>query len=132
VYNLLKQDQNGLSRIDGLAARTAHHAPNWQGKLELDPEELFPGCIVERVGLCAILAPKIAYAPRTRLLPVEPQHVFQQLAPSLWSQLPGAQLSGFRFATWLTRSLPTYDMQLSDDPAEIGDTIGSFIAGMTT
>ena len=132
VYNVFKQDQNRLARIDGLAGATAHLKTNWKNKLEFDPEEFFPGCMVERVRLHAILAPKIAYAPRTSLLQVDPQYVFQQLAPSLWTQLPGAQVSGFRFATWLTRSLPTYSVSLSDEPAEIGDSIGRFIAGLTT
>jgi hypothetical protein len=131
VYNVFKQDQNRLARFNGLAGATAHLKTSWKNKLEFDPEEFFPGCMVERVRLRAILAPKIAYAPRTSLLQVDPQSVFQQLAPSLWIQLPGAQLSSFRFATWLTRSLPTFSVSLSDEPAEIGDSIGRFIAGLT-
>ena len=132
VYNVFKQDQNRLSRINGLAGATARMKKSWKNKLEFDPEEIFPGCVVERVRLRAILAPKIAYAPRTRFVQVDPQRVFHQLAPSLWIQLPGAQVSAFRFATWLTRSLPTYRAFLSDEPAEIGDTIGRFIAGLAT
>lgn len=132
VYNVFKQDQNRLARIDGVAGATAGLKTSWKNKLEFDPEKLFPGCVVERVRLHAILAPKIAYAPRTRVLQVDPQRVFQQLAPSLWIQLPGTPVSSFRFATWLTRSLPTYSVSLSDEPAEIGDSIGRFIAGLTT
>ena len=132
VYNIFKQDRVRLARIDGLAEATARLKTNWNNKLEFDPEDLFPGCLVEHVRLHAILAPKIAYEPRTRLVKVDPQSVFQQLAPSLWTQLPGTPVSGFRFATWLTRSLPTYGVSLSDDPAEIGDTIGRFIVGLTT
>ena len=132
VYNVFKQDQNRFERIDGLAGASARLKPNWNNKLEFDPEDFFPGCMVERVRLHAILAPNIAYAPRTSLLQVDPQSVFQQLAPSLWIQLPGAQVSSFKFATWLTRSLPTYSVSLSDEPAEIGDSIGRFIAGLTT
>jgi len=132
VYNVFKQDQNRLARIDGLAGIIARLKPNWNNKLEFDPEDLFPGCLVERVRLHAILAPKITYEPQTALVKVDPQHVFQQLAPSLWTQLPGTPVSGFRFATWLTRSLPTYSVSLSDEPAEIGDAIGRFIVGLTT
>jgi len=130
AYNLLKQDRNGLSRIDGLAEATGHLETNWQDKLELDPEELFPGCTVERVRLRAILAPKIAYASRTQFFPVDPQYVFQRFWPSLWAQLPVALVSGFRFAAALTRSLPTFSVLLSDNPAEIGDSIRRFIVGL--
>ena len=130
VYNIFKQDQNGLARIDGLADAIGHLNKNWNNKLEFDPEELFPGCLVERVRLHAILAPKIAYEPRTRLVKVDPACVFQQLGPSLWTQLPGTPVFNFRFATWLTRSLPTYSAFLSEDPAEIGDAMGRFIEGL--
>jgi hypothetical protein len=132
VYNIFKQDRDRLSRISGLVGATTRLKTNWNNKLEFDPEDVFPECIVERVRLHAILAPKIAYEPRTRLLKIDPQCVFQQLAPSLWTQLPGTQVSGFRFATWLTRSLPAYSVFLSDDAAEIGDTIGRFIVELTT
>jgi hypothetical protein len=51
VYNVLKQDQNRLARIDGLAGATAGLKTSWKNKLEFDPEKLFPGCVVERVRL---------------------------------------------------------------------------------
>jgi hypothetical protein len=132
VYNIFKQDRDRLARIDELAGATTRLRTNWNNKLEFDPEDFFPGCFVERIRLHAILVPKIAYEPRTRLLKIDPQCVFQQLAPSLWVQLPGAQVSGFRFATWLTRNLPTYSVSLSDDPTEIGDTVGRIIVELTT
>jgi hypothetical protein len=131
VYNVFKQDRDRLVRINPFVGANARLKTNWKNKLEFDPEDLFPECMVERVRLRAILAPKIAYARRTRLVQVNPQHVFQQLAPSLWTQLPGTPVSGFRFATWLTRSLPTYRVLLSDEPADIGDTVSRFIEGLT-
>jgi hypothetical protein len=108
----------------------AHMNPNRRNKLEFDPEDFFPGCLVERMRLHAILAPQVAYEPRTRLARVDPQCVFQQLAPSLWIQSPERPVSSFRFAAWLTRSLPTYNVFLSDEPSEIGHTIGRFIEGL--
>jgi hypothetical protein len=132
VYNLLKQDRAGLARFRGLANETAHLQTNWQAKLELDPEELFQGCLVERLYIRAILAPKITNAPKTKFLPVDPQPVFRQFWPSQWQQLPVAQAAGFKFAASLTRSLPTFAMLLSDDPSEIGNSIRNFIAELTT
>jgi len=130
AYNTFKQDRNHLARIDGLAGAMAHMNPNRRNKLEFDPEDFFPGCLVERMRLHAILAPQVAYEPRTRLARVDPQCVFQQLAPSLWIQSPERPVSSFRFAAWLTRSLPTYNVFLSDEPSEIGHTIGRFIEGL--
>jgi hypothetical protein len=63
---------------------------------------------------------------------MDPQCAYQQLAPSLWTQLPGTPVFSFRFATWLTRTLSTYTAFLSNESAEIGDTIGRFIVGLTS
>jgi len=131
AYNVFKQDRSRLARISGLAGATVPSNTNWQNKLEFDPEDLFPGCLVERVRLHAILAPKIAHVRRTRLVKVDPQDVFQQLAPSMWMQVQTTSVSSFRFAAWLTRSLPTYSVLLSDEPAEIGDAIRHFIEEIT-
>jgi hypothetical protein len=128
AYNVMKQDRRGLARIRGLTQATAHLETNWQDKLEFDPEELFPGCMIESVRLRAILTPKIAHAPNTEFLSVDPQSVFRQFFPSLWAQLPVARAAGFKFAASLTRSLPTFTMLLSDEPAEIAGSIRQFIA----
>jgi hypothetical protein len=130
AYNLLKQDRHGIARIAGLAEATAHVPTNWQDKLELDPDDLFPGCVVETMRLRAILSPNIAHARKTVFVPTDPQTVFQQFWPSLWAQLPVAQAAGFKFAASLTRSLPTFTMLLSDETTEIADSIRQFIAGL--
>src|SRR5262249_48857391 len=82
VYNIFKQDRDRLSRISGLVGVTPGLKTNGNNKLDFDPEDVFPECIVERVPLHAILAPKIAYEPQTRFLKIDPRCVFQQLAPS--------------------------------------------------
>jgi hypothetical protein len=127
AYRLLKQDRKGLARIPGLAARTAHEEVNWQNKLELDPELLFPGCMVEAIQLRAIVMPVIARAPDTRFVPTDAQAAFQQFAPSMWAQMPGARASGFMFTAWLTRQLPVFKMLLSEDSSEIASSVGRFI-----
>lgn len=127
VYRLLKQDREGLARIPGLAARTAHEEINWQNKLELDPELLFPGCMVEEMRLRAIVMPVIARAQRTQPVPADAQTAFQQFAPSMWAQMPGARASGFMFAAWLTRRLPAFRLLLSENSREIADSLHRFI-----
>jgi hypothetical protein len=127
VYRLLKQDREGLARIPGLAARTGHEQVNWQNKLELDPELLFPGCMVEEMRLSAIVMPVIARAPQTQFVPADTQTAFQQFAPSMWAQMPGARASGFMFAAWLTRQLPVFRMLLSENSSEIAGSVSRFI-----
>ena len=127
AYRLLKQDRAGLARIPGLAARMAHQPVNWQNKLELDPELLFPGCMVEEMRASAIVMPVIARAQHTQFVPADTQTAFQQFAPSMWAQMPGARASGFMFAAWLTRQLPVFRMLLSENSSEIADSARRFI-----
>ena len=100
---------------------------NWQNKLELDPELLFPGCMVEEMRLSAIVMPVIARARQTQFVPADTQTAFQQFAPSMWAQMPGARASGFMFAAWLTRQLPVFRMLLSENSSEIAGSVSSFI-----
>jgi hypothetical protein len=130
AYRLLKQDRKGLARVPRLAELVAEEPDNWQGKLELDPEALVPGCMVEQMHVRAIVLPVIAYAQRTEFVPIDPWPIFQQLAPSLWAQLPGSRASGFMFARRLTHRLPTFKMLLSDSPSEIGESVRGFIEGL--
>ena len=50
------------------------------------------------------------------------------LAPSAVFQLPGDTTQGFRFFAELARRLPAFRVRLSEDPVEIADAIGSFLA----
>jgi len=127
AYLLLKQDREGLARIPGLAARVAHEKVNWQNKLELNPEQLFPGCMVEEMRVSAIVMPQIARARHTRFVPADTQTAFQSFAPSMWAQMPGARASGFMFSAWLTRQLPVFTMLLSENSSEIADSARRFI-----
>lgn len=127
AYRLLKQDREGLARIPGLAARVAHEQINWQNKLELDPEQLFPGCMDEEMRPSAIVMPVIARARQTLFVPADTQTAFRQFAPSMWAQMPGVRASGFMFAAWLTRQLPVFRMLLSENSSEIADSVRSFI-----
>jgi hypothetical protein len=127
AFRLLKQDREGLARIPGLAARAAHEKVNWQNKLELDPELLFPGCMVEEMRVSAIVMPTIARARHTQFVPAETQTAFQKFAPSMWAQMPGARASGFMFSAWLTRQLPVFTMLLSENSSEIADSARRFI-----
>jgi hypothetical protein len=121
VYTVLKQDPAGLSRA-GLD-RLVDRRPNWNGKVEVDLREEFPGCVVPSLTLRAILLPDVARARRTSIAPAAPTEAFSAIAASMLAQLPGARLAGFSFLTWLTRSLPAYHLRLSQDPGDVAHAI---------
>jgi hypothetical protein len=60
-------------------------------------------------------------------VPADTQAAFQNFAPSMWAQMPGARASGFMFSAWLTRQLPVFRMLLSEDSSEIASSVSRFI-----
>jgi len=127
VHQLLKQDPAGIKRVLGPRELEEPSALNWQGKVEIDPELHFKGCMAESADVAALVLPRIAHADQTTFEPIRPQDLFAHAAASMWQQLPGAQKSGFVFATALTRRVPTWRMNLSSDPFEIGSAVRRFL-----
>jgi hypothetical protein len=125
IFRTLKQDGAGLRRA-GLDL--GNRPLNWRGKIEFDPAEMARP-LAETMDLRAVLIPRIARASRTRIEPTSAQEAALALAPSGVFQLPGDALSGFRFFAELTRRLPAFHVILSEDPREIADVIGEFLAG---
>ena len=127
VHQLLKQDPAGIKRVLGPRELEKPLALNWQGKVEIDPELNFKGCMAESAAVVALVLPRVARADQTTFEPIRPQDLFHHAAASMWQQLPGAQKSGFVFATALTRRVPTWRMNLSSDPFEIGSAVRRFL-----
>jgi hypothetical protein len=127
VHQLLKEDPAGMKRVLGPRATEKPLALNWQGKVEIDPELHFRGCMADSADVVALVVPHIAQADETTFEPLRPQDLFRHAAASMWQQLPGAQKSGFIFATALTRRVPTWRMNLSRDPLEIGNAVRRFL-----
>ena len=132
AFRLLKQDRAGISRLPGLAARVRDSHPNWQGKLELDPEALFPGCMAVSQPIRAILVPHIGAATETRIVPIERQFAFDALTRSTLQQFPTERASGFLFCAGLSKTLPCFGVALSEAPDEIAATLKRFIEGLGT
>jgi hypothetical protein len=128
VFTVLKQDREGLRRI-GLPTAAVDNAPaNWRGKVELDAAACSANGLAERMEIFALLLPEIARVRKTTLQPVTSHEAALALAPSAVFQLPGDGAEGFRFLAALVRRLPAFRVRLSEDPAEIADVIGSFLA----
>lgn len=128
VFKIFKQDRDGLRRA-GIEANDLPGArPNWHGKIEFDAARLAPHAFTDRMEIRALLLPRIARAKRTSIERVAGHDAALALAPSAVLQLPGDASEGFRFFASLVRRLPAFSVNLSQDAAEIADTIGSFLA----
>ena len=127
LYRYLKQDPAGITRIPGLAERLCGARLNWQGKYEFDPETIFPGCLVDRLSLRAILLPSIAGGRHSRLERVSRSEAVQLLARDATQQLPMGGPESVLFFGGLTASLPVYRLYLSLHPAEIAAVVAQTI-----
>ena len=132
AYRLLKQDRAGIARLPGLPERVANHRPNWQGKLELDPQTLFPGCMVASQPIRAILVPRLGAATKTRIEPIDRRFAVDALTRSTLQQFSSEQGSGFLFCVGLGKRLASYAVALSQSPAEIAATVSDFIGALRT
>lgn len=128
VFRVFKQDQDGLRRVGLDAADLPDAKPNWHGKVEFDAAGLAPHAFIDRMEICALLLPRIARSNWTSIEPVASHAAALALAPSAVLQLPGDASEGFRFFTSLAKRLPAFRVNLSQDAAEIADTIGLFLA----
>jgi hypothetical protein len=128
IFRLVKQDRQGLARsgIAHPAVMTA--APNWHGKIEIDPVEIGLPALCRRMAIGALLIPAIARADRTTFQRVSAREAALALAPSAVFQLPGDANEGFTFFSKIVKRLPAYRAALSEQPAEIASAIGSFLA----
>ena len=129
VFSVLKQDGEGLRRAGIVMADADTAEPNWRGKVELDAARHSPRGLADRMEIVALLIPEIARARRTTLEKAAAREAALALAPSGVFQLPGDSAEGFRWLAGLARRLPAYRVRLSEDPIDIADAIGSFLAG---
>jgi hypothetical protein len=129
VFAMLKQDREGLRRAGVATAEIDAAEVNWHGKVEFDAAKFAMKALAERMEIFALLIPEIARARRTEFERVTTREAALALAPSAVFQLPGDSTEGFRFLADIVRRLPAFRMTLSEDPAEIAEAIGLFLAG---
>jgi hypothetical protein len=128
VFAVFKQDRDGLRRAGVARGELDAAASNWHGKVEFDVAKLSPKGLVDRIEIGVLLIPEVARRRRTAIEPATTREAALALAPSGVFQLPGDTAAGFGFLAALVRRLPAFRARLSEDPAEIADAIGSFLA----
>lgn len=129
VTRLMKQDLAGLRRL-GLDARDARFSgPNWQGKYVFDSEQLGRGRRAQQLRMTAILLPRIAGLPHTRIERASAREAMMALAPSSLYQLLGGWHEGFAVMARIVRQLPVYRVALGTEPVEIAESIANLLQG---
>lgn len=126
VFATMKQDVRGFQRVK-LNPDQFGGELNWQNKIEFDPTRIHPQSLTDSMEIVSILLPKIAHQARTTLEPARPAEAMLALAPSGLFQMPGCAASGVRFFSNFVRSLPVFQLCLSEDSQEIADTIRGFL-----
>lgn len=128
VFATFKQDRDGLRRAGIAPDAIDGGGLNWHGKVEFDVAACAPRGLAERMEIGVLLIPAVARLRRTAIEPATPREAALALAPSGVLQLPGDTAAGFAFFADLLRRLPAFRARLSEDPAEIAEAIGSFLA----
>lgn len=130
LFATLKQDAAGFRRLRLDRYLDGGSPLNWQGKHQFVIDDMAQCPVPARLGVKALLLPRVGTQPRTEIAPVGRMEAMIALAASSIHQMPGERESGFRFFGKVTRQLPCYRLSLGPDPEEIADSIGSFIAGL--
>jgi len=123
MFRVLKQDRPGLSRIAALHGRTDTLSENWQGKVELDPEALFPGCLTQRLTIGAALLPSITRRATAQAVPIGGGGLMRAMVRSNINQFPGEDDHGLGFFAKFLAPLRCFRLELALDPAENARTI---------
>ena len=128
VFTVFKLDRDGLRRAGIGRSEVDDVELNWHGKVEFEAAKLAPKELSDRMEIRALLIPQVSRLRRTTIEPATARQAALSLAPSGVFQLPGDMTEGFSFLAGLVRRLPAFRVGLSEDPAEIADAIGSFLA----
>ncbi len=127
LFRILKQDPAGLARYAAMRGKTSRLAVNWQGKIELDPEAFFPGCLAEHLAIDAVLLPSITGREQAHIVPISRGESMRALMRSNLYQYPGEDDDGLAFFAKFLERLPCYRIDLALDPRENSETIDRFL-----
>ncbi len=94
-------------------------------------DEVAPGSLVPTLEVAAVVAPRVAGLPATRLTAASPAEALRRLAPSSLLQLPGGAESAFAAMRSLVDTVPVFEAALGRDLDRIPGEIEGFLAGLS-
>ena len=116
LFRIAKQAPAFLKRLgDQPAALAAERAVNWQGKIELNLEEMYPGRLVDEMAVTSIVVPRVTGRDGgPKLDPVPPAIALRAAIRTNLFQHGGEPDDGLSFFARLMR-VPCYQLELGTD-----------------
>jgi hypothetical protein len=127
LYRILKQDPAGLNRFSDLRGAIGGLPINWQGKIELDPESTFPGCLTNWLKIEAAVVPFITRRKTAEIAPISRGELMRALMRSNLYQYPGEPDDGLAFFAKFLVQIPCYRIELALDPHRNSDAIARLL-----
>jgi hypothetical protein len=127
LFRILKQDRSGLARFPALKGKMDGAPLNWQSKVELDPETFFPGCLVEKLTIDAIVLASIAHRETAKIVPISRGEIVRAMMPSNLYQFPGEDDDGLAFFARVLARVPCFRIHLAVDPVNNSNAIDALL-----
>lgn len=130
VFNHIKQDRDGISRIPGLSKHLSNEAENWRGKIEFHPGKVFTRALSDAMRIHAAVLPSITNHCTPSIESIKPAEALLALISSNAQNDPSRPDGGLGFFANLLRQVPCYRMHLSNDALENGRTLKDFVSNL--
>ena len=128
VFSHVKQDDEGIARIPGLAGHLRDEARNWRGKVEFQPDLIFTGAFINEMKISAAILPSISQREKPYLERINPANALLALISSNAQYDPSRPDGGLRFFADFLRKIPCYRMDLSINALDNGLALKALLA----
>lgn len=131
LFGTGKLHRDHLARFPELAKRAVDPGPDVYRKPVIHVGRAWPGRVVVRRPIRAVVTPRVVGAGPTRTVKIGPAEALRALAPSTLMQLPGAAKAG----TWgvmaeLVRRVPCYRLELGGNTGEVAPALRELIEAL--
>ncbi len=124
LYDTVKLDEKGLEFISQLKPHIANPARDADQKARVHLSDVMPGSLIRSTRLSAVVQPVITNDEQPSLQQVSPGVVLRALAPTTMFLLRGEEKLLSQKLAGLVRSLPTWQLRLTQDPQESAAWLG--------
>lgn len=119
LYQTAKLTDASLALLPALERLPRSSAAD-ERKRVLDLSRAFPGCVVERLPVRAIVLPQLSDRGETQLTPASPAAALRALAPTTIFQLPSNGGVALAQLARLARRVPAYRLQIRRGAPRVG------------
>ncbi len=127
LYSTGKLESHHLQRFPGLIEAVANPEREPGEKAIVYPVHNRVGLATTGFPLRAVLVPRVAGTPSTRVVPISAAAALQALAPSTIFQLHPPQVEGLRVMAAIVRDVPCYSLELGTEIDRIPSVIAELL-----